>query len=228
MHLARRTVCATFPVLLVLLGLEGCMADANGPTGSTGAPSETTGPVAPPAHACAYETRRVQHCGGASPQGPWMPYCDDGPCPGWLDDHRITFVDLDGNSCDEDSVYRNVVDVEGSCDAWKSAGEPLTHPTQLYCGESLLYNEFDRGTMQDGDCQSCLQSHCAAGYAACYPSNGAGYKPSRCNDLIRCMQNCTVDDVAGADACTQQFSDVVAAANQFLACAIRSCASTCN
>jgi hypothetical protein len=218
---ARPTVRAPFHCV-ILLCLGGCTAAVGN---SPAAPSEGGSGMQPVAHSCVFQTRRVQHCGGASPEGDWVAHCNDGPCPSWLDAHLISFDDGLGDTCDEVSAYQNVIDFEGTCDSWMNAGEPLTHPTQLYCGESLLYNEFDTGTDAFGDCESCLQSHCAIGYAACYPSL---HKSSRCDDLIRCMRKCPAGDGAGADACTQQFSDVVAAANEFVACTVQRCASTCN
>jgi hypothetical protein len=211
--------------LLSLLSLAGC-----GPSVSSGGSDGTGGQGIAVAHACAFETRQEDHCGGDSPASSWFPACDDGPCPTWLDDNNITSFDAEGNTCETDSEYRNVVDVPTTCAEWRSAGEPLVHPTSIYCGASLLHNEFDNNTGIEniGACQACIQRSCPNQYVSCYPSDGTGYKPSRCDDLIRCMRNCVAGGDATATACTQQYSDVVSSANDFYGCAIASCASNCN
>jgi hypothetical protein len=42
------------------------------------------------------------------------------------------------------------------------------------------------------------------------------------------MRNCVPGDDATAMSCTQQYADVVSSANDFVACAIASCAGSCN
>jgi hypothetical protein len=133
-------------VIALVVGLVALLAGCGPSTGSGTSDGVGSSQGVAVAHACAFESRLEDHCVGASPASNWRPGCYDGPCPTWLDDHNLTYFDAEGNTCEEDSEYRNVVDVPTTCSEWMSMGEPLVHPRAIYCGASLLYNEFENGT----------------------------------------------------------------------------------
>jgi hypothetical protein len=205
----------------LLLGAAlACSSNADG----TGSPPLTAAIAS--LHACVYESRSVQYCGGAT-TGVWVSYCNDTPCPMWLDDHEITFLDPGGDgTCGTGDEYRHVFDFAGSCDDWVAQGRPLMAPSPLYCGYSLLYNEFGEGEdLQDVNCSTCMQTYCPQNYQACYP---VPYTDNRCDDLIRCLRSCAVGDAAASAACMQAGADVVDAASAFSTCASQSCSDSCD
>ncbi len=208
---------SSLALLIVTCALVACTSANSGSASSGGA-----GGGALAAQSCVYENRSVQHCGGATP-GPWSAYCDDGACPKFLDLHCIEFSSGTGGTCSDCGQYRNVLDYQGSCQAWKSAGNPLDPPAEIYCGHSLLYNWVNEGGQDIGGCGRCLAAKCPSQYAACNPSGGGG-----CDGLMRCLRGCAAGDDATAKMCKQQYSDNVDAANAYFACAVTSCRGICN
>jgi hypothetical protein len=189
------TICAW-----VIVGGQGGLFACSSAAGSGG----TTGAAA---HSCAFQTRQVQHCGGATPLGDWTTSCQDGPCPTALSDNFTEYADLSGSSatgtCSTISEYRDVFDFEGACSDWMQAGAPLTGPTPIYCGHSLIYNEFTSGSQS---CDACAAANCSNEYVACCPSSSyaacspQSTVPNDCDDLIRCLRACT----AGDNACGER------------------------
>jgi hypothetical protein len=215
-------ILGVFAAAVLLCGLTGCSSNApsNG-TSNLGAGGIVRGSVS-----CVFETRQVQHCGGANPLSDWAAHCQSGPCPTWLDDHQYEYADLTGSgTCSTVSEYRDVLDFQGSCDDWMNQGDPLTSPNTIYCGHSLIYNEFGAGGgLQYTDCKTCLSRYCPSESAECYPQ-GSG---PPCDSLIRCLRACTVGDTVESDACMQNYANAVDAANAFAACISQSCHDSCD
>ena len=220
-----RTACE-WVVLGCLGGLVACSSAAGGTDGSTGLAT----------HSCAFQTRQVQHCGGATPLGNWTASCQDGPCPTTLSDHYSQYGDLSGSSatgtCSTSSEYRDVFDFKGSCNDWMQAGEPLSGLNAIYCGHSLIYNEFtcDIGSQS---CQACATAHCSSEYVACCPSgvstcSAQSTFPNDCDELIRCLRGCTAGDDTAASACMRLYPGGVDAAHAFATCIAQSCRDLCD
>ncbi len=134
-------------------------------------------------------------------------------------------------TCSTTSEYRDVFDFQGSCSDWMQTGAPLTGPTPIYCGHSLIYNEFTSGSQS---CDACAAANCSNEYAACCPSSSyaacspQSTVPNDCDDLVRCLRACTAGDDAAASACTGLYPDGVAPANAFATCIAQSCRDSCD
>jgi hypothetical protein len=178
--------------------------------------------------ACAFQERTVEYCGATTPLTDWTPGCYDEPCPSRFDDGEISTPDVAGGGfCSQMNEYRNVIDIQTTCAQWQSAGEPFGYPSGLYCGASLLYNEFDDSTGIENvnACRSCLTSHCSSLAAQCFPQQGAG-RP-RCDELIRlCAQKCPLYDNVATDCA--EYADVLPLANSFYLCSVEWCADVCD
>lgn len=169
-------------------------------------------------HSCVFQTRLVTHCNGET-DGLWVSRCDDGPCPATLPDDASEFPNIEGGwLCVSLYENRNVVDIAGTCAEWTSAGFPDTPPDHIYCGASLLYNQYDEGTADYGACTACEQASCAAAQSAC---------DANCGALINCMRACTPGDVAAENSCAQKYPQSAGPANAYVACVVDSCGGIC-
>jgi hypothetical protein len=214
----------TTGLVVSLVVLPGC-----GSAPDAGAQGTGFSPLT--AYSCVYQTREVQHCGGATPVNDWMPYCDSRPCPIFLDIHNRQYGDLAGESitgtCSTSTEYREVFDFQGSCDEWTQEGQPLAPPKPIYCGHSLIYNEFSEGHSLGPYCNNCAQDNCPNEYATCCPDL-TSCAANDCDSLIRCLRKCEAGDAAAERACMQAFPDGVQAAQALATCLTTSCFDTCD
>ena len=227
-------VLPTLRVIMVLGCLAGLLACSSDAGGTSGGPPDS---AVAATHSCAFQTRQVQYCGGTTPLGDWTAYCQDGPCPTTLADHYLEYPDPSGSSatgtCSTVSQYRDVFDFSGSCHDWMLAGDPLSGPMPIYCGHSLIYNEFASG-IGSQDCATCAAAQCSSEYVACCPSqqyatcSTQSTFPNDCDDFIRCLRDCTAGDDMAASACLQLHPGAVNAANAFATCVAQSCRDLCD
>jgi hypothetical protein len=121
-----------------------------------------------------------------------------------------------------------VFDFAGSCDDWTQQGQPLAALKPIYCGHSLIYNEFDEGHSLGPYCDKCASAYCPNEYATCCPG-GTSCSPNDCDSLIRCLRKCKTGDIAAESACIQTYpAEAVQAAKALATCLSASCFDSCD